>query len=163
MTTDGTGVPRLESYWRRLGSPRCWATRCWRRSGSTRQTWSGQARFYTQTLGLRFIGEPGHVTHLDAGNIRLSLHPWPDEPREPVGSFLVFVVEDVEAGAAELRRRGVDVRGEIQEAPFGRIVEFRDPDGHELYLFELPRPDMPEFEQVAPIVEHYGRLRARLQ
>jgi predicted enzyme related to lactoylglutathione lyase len=121
------------------------------------------ARFYTETLGLRFIGEPGHVTHLDAGNIRLSLHPWPDGPREPVGSFFVFVVEDVEAGAAELRRRGVDVRGEIQEAPFGRIVEFRDPDGHELYLFELPRPDSPEFEHVAPIVEQYGRLRARLQ
>jgi predicted enzyme related to lactoylglutathione lyase len=121
------------------------------------------ARFYTETLGLRCIGEPGHVTHLDAGNIRLSLHPWPDLPREPAGSFLVFVVDDVEADAAELRRRGVDVRGEIQEAPFGRIVEFRDPDGHELYLFELPGSDTPEYEHVAPIAQHYGRLRARLQ
>jgi predicted enzyme related to lactoylglutathione lyase len=87
----------------------------------------------------------------------------PDEPREPVGSFLVFVVEDVEAGAAELRRRAVEVPGEIQEAPFGRIVELRDPHGHELYLFELPQPETPGHEHIAPIVEHHARLRARLQ
>lgn len=122
------------------------------------------ARFYSETLGLRPLGEPGHVAHFDAGNVRLSLHPRPDaSSREPEGSFLVFIVDDADVGIEELRRRGVDVRGEVQEEPFGRIVEFRDPDRHELYLFELPEESTRVYENVLPIIEHYRRLRTRLK
>lgn len=54
----------------------------------------------------------------------------------PAGSLTGLVIEtdDLEADAARLAERGVAIEGGIQEAPWGRYVQFHDPDGNGLIL-----------------------------
>ena len=51
---------------------------------------------------------------------------------------LQLVVADADAARAELRGRGVDVT-EVQDLPWGRFVQFADPDGNTWSLQELPQ------------------------
>jgi catechol 2,3-dioxygenase-like lactoylglutathione lyase family enzyme len=55
----------------------------------------------------------------------------------PAGSLtgLVLETDDLEGDAARLAERGVPVEGGgIQEAPWGRYVQLRDPDGNGIIL-----------------------------
>jgi predicted enzyme related to lactoylglutathione lyase len=117
--------------------------------------------FYRDTLGLPPLEEPGHVAHFDAGGVRLSIHP---APGADVGSggFYVFVVADIAGEVETLTARGVEFPRGIREEPFGPIAEFRDPDGHELFLWQLPAEGDAEFEHVRPLVQHYQRVAAAL-
>ena len=88
------------------------------------------------------------------------------EGEPPTGSdcFLVFLAEDnIERTCEELKRRGVNFLGPIQDEPFGRIAEFRDPDNKPLYIWEPPKRGSPKFPGVASLVEHYERVRNRLR
>jgi catechol 2,3-dioxygenase-like lactoylglutathione lyase family enzyme len=115
--------------------------------------------FYRDTLGLEQLADE----HFDAGGIRLSLHPqMGDGDLPPRGSFLVFVVDDVDARYDELRARGVEFAAPPAEEPFGRAVEFRDPDGHVLWLWQLPAEDDPRRAAVEPHARHHSLLIARL-
>ena len=121
---------------------------------------SRAVEFYRDAVGLPLIEENEHVAHFDAGNVRLSIHP----AREPPGSggFYVFVVDDIYATAGELASRGVEFEGAVTEEVYGRVIEFRDPDGHELFLWQLPRPGEPAHDEVGSLADHYTRLRAAL-
>jgi catechol 2,3-dioxygenase-like lactoylglutathione lyase family enzyme len=56
----------------------------------------------------------------------------------PLGSARVqLVVSDVEAARSELAGRGVEV-GEVQHMPWGSFVFFRDPDGNQWAVQQLP-------------------------
>ena len=118
--------------------------------------------FYRDVLELPVVDESHGVGHFDAGNIRLSIHP--ARPGRPVGSggFYVFIVDDIEVEVERLTARGVDFGDGITEEPFGRIAEFRDPDGHELSFWQMPREDEPEYAHVESLAHHYARLRAAL-
>ena len=118
--------------------------------------------FYRDVVGLPVVDESHGVGHFDAVNVRLSIHP--AREGQPVGSggFYVFIVDDIEAEVERLQVRGVEFIGGISEEPFGRITEFRDPDGHELSLWQLPREGDPEYAHVEPLAQHYARLRAVL-
>ena len=50
---------------------------------------------------------------------------------------LQLVVADIEAAAAELSGRGIEV-GEVQDFPWGRFVFFTDPDGNAWSVQEIP-------------------------
>jgi len=54
----------------------------------------------------------------------------------PAGSLTGIVLEtdDLEGDAARLGAHGVPVEGGIQQAPWGRYVQFADPDGNRLIL-----------------------------
>ena len=118
--------------------------------------------FYRDVMGLPVVDDEYGVGHFDAGNVRLSIHP--ARPGQPVGSggFYVFIVDDIEAEVQRLSARGVEFRGGITREPFGRVAEFRDPDGHELSLWQMPREGEPEFAHVEPLARHYARLRTAL-
>ncbi len=61
----------------------------------------------------------------------------------PPGSVkgLQLVVADIEAAHAELAGRGMEV-SDVQDFDWGRFVFFRDPDGNEWAVQQLPpRPD----------------------
>lgn len=119
--------------------------------------------FYRDRLGLRLFDEHGGTAHFDAGGIRLSLHLPEGEHGPPRGSFLVFLIPNgIEAVHSELIRRGVRFEGPLAEAPFGQVASFRDPDGHLLYIWQPPKPDDSRFPMVAPLVEHYQSVSARL-
>jgi predicted enzyme related to lactoylglutathione lyase len=118
--------------------------------------------FYRDVVGLPVVDESYGVGHFDAGNVRLSIHP--ARPGQPIGSggFHVFVVDDIEREVERLSARGVEFVGGISEEVFGRIAEFRDPEGHELSLWQIPREGEPHYEHIAPLARHYARLRAAL-
>ena len=50
---------------------------------------------------------------------------------------LQVVVDDADAARAFLVERGVDA-GEVQDLPWGRFTGFRDPDGNEWAVQQLP-------------------------
>jgi predicted enzyme related to lactoylglutathione lyase len=57
-------------------------------------------------------------------------------PSMPAGSLngLVLETDSLEEDVAGLRSRGVDIPGGIEDAPWGRYVQFADPDGNGLIL-----------------------------
>ncbi len=57
-------------------------------------------------------------------------------PSMPPGSLtgLVLETDDLEGDVARLRDRGVSFEGEIREAPWGRSIVLRDPDGNGIVL-----------------------------
>jgi catechol 2,3-dioxygenase-like lactoylglutathione lyase family enzyme len=117
------------------------------------------ARFYRDAVGLRHIGGESHAEHFDCRNIRLSLHLGEPAP----SGFLVFVVEDARAEYEAMRSRGVRFDSEPHREEFGGLVaDFRDPDGHHLFIWQLPGPDDPAYESERPLVEHYRTLAAAL-
>lgn len=54
----------------------------------------------------------------------------------PAGSLRVLVLEtdELDADVATLIQRGVSVPGGIEEQPWGRFVQFADPDGNGIVL-----------------------------
>ena len=59
-----------------------------------------------------------------------------DRPAGSVGG-LQLVVDDVAAAREHLLSRGVET-GEIQHLPWGSFIGFRDPDGNEWAVQQLP-------------------------
>jgi predicted enzyme related to lactoylglutathione lyase len=118
--------------------------------------------FYRDAVGLPVLEEGDEVGHFDAGNIRLSIHSSRGDGPVGSGAFYVFIVDDIDAAVEDLSSRGVRFDGGITQEEFGRIAGFEDPDGHELYLWQIPREGEPELEEVRPLVRHYAHLRAAL-
>jgi hypothetical protein len=48
--------------------------------------------------------------------------------------------------AARLGERGVRIKGSIVQDTPGQFVHFEDPDGNEIYLWEVNREVVPESE-----------------
>jgi lactoylglutathione lyase len=93
--------------------------------------------FYTRTLGLPVMyakDEPGsRLTCCDFGGAYLMIEaggPVPAECKtvEQNPTKLRFNVADVEAAAAELRRKGVALT--VESHAWGTIANFTDPDGN---------------------------------
>jgi hypothetical protein len=77
------------------------------------------------------------------------------------GFFLVFVV-DIDARYDELNARGIKFVAPPGEETFGRAAEFRDPEGHPLWLWQLRAVDDPRRAHVEPHSRHHAKLVARL-
>ncbi|MEO8423591.1 MAG: VOC family protein [Actinomycetota bacterium] len=93
--------------------------------------------FYRDVLEL----EPGHRSgdewaQLGAGSFQVGLHGAGSGPVRP-GGTLAFTVADLDAAKAKLASRGVAIGHEGGGEGLGpRFVEFNDPDGNVLALFE---------------------------
>ncbi|HEY6900766.1 MAG TPA: VOC family protein [Puia sp.] len=106
--------------------------------------------FYTEVLGFTIIQETYRAERrsykLDLaidGHYQIELFSFPDYRER--GSYpeakglrhLAFLVGDVEAAAAELRSKGVDVEAvRIDELTQKKFVFFTDPNGQPLELYE---------------------------
>jgi catechol 2,3-dioxygenase-like lactoylglutathione lyase family enzyme len=97
--------------------------------------------FYVDVLGFELVREeamgPGMrwVQVAPPGaQTALTLVTWFESM--PAGSLtgLVLETDDLEGDAARLAEHGVTTEGGMQEAPWGRYVQFRDPDGNGLIL-----------------------------
>ncbi len=108
---------------------------------------AGRARrFYEDKLGLKLIRETEGEVVLAAGDTVLYLYVRPPAPSEH--TLASFIVDDVAAEMAKLRRVGVQfeeydlpglkTEGGIAEWTDGRSAWFRDPDGNVLALSEVP-------------------------
>jgi predicted enzyme related to lactoylglutathione lyase len=101
--------------------------------------------FYTERAG--FIADGDHQVDAavrfvqltppgSACSIALTTGVHQMEPGSIVG--LQMVVEDADAAREELLRRGVEV-GEVEEYPWGRFVNFADPDGNRWAVQQIVR------------------------
>ncbi len=93
--------------------------------------------FYSDVLGLELAYRTGDEwAQLGAGPIQLGLHGAGAGPARP-GGTLAFTVTDLDAAKMKLTSDGVEVGHEGGGEGRGpRFVEFTDPDGNVLALFE---------------------------
>lgn len=93
--------------------------------------------FYRDVLDLELRHRSGEEwAQLGAGSIQLGLHGAGSGPVR-TGGTLAFTVTDLDAAKLRLVARGVDVGHEGGGDGLGpRFVEFNDPDGNVLALFE---------------------------
>jgi catechol 2,3-dioxygenase-like lactoylglutathione lyase family enzyme len=107
------------------------------------------ARFYSEALRLRLLEEPDELSavfRLDDGGVLLVFDPGrASAPSRPVPSHgatgpghVAFAAEagSLEAFAAELRGRGVEIEREITWDEGGRSLYVRDPAGNSVELIE---------------------------
>jgi catechol 2,3-dioxygenase-like lactoylglutathione lyase family enzyme len=94
---------------------------------------------YRDVLGIPLQGD-GDWQEASLGGTRFALH----RTRDGVGSLssgtihVNLEVADVDAAADRLRGAGVELR-ETMRDEWGSALEFVDPDGYRLYLFQPPR------------------------
>ncbi|HEX3810967.1 MAG TPA: VOC family protein [Rhizomicrobium sp.] len=98
--------------------------------------------FYRDTLGLPLLFEAGNMLFFDAGGTRLTvgLNEKPDAPIG--GTYIYFDAPDVEALAAALKAKGVELIGSIEVLQRTATHElklqfFKDPDGNEIGLMGM--------------------------
>jgi catechol 2,3-dioxygenase-like lactoylglutathione lyase family enzyme len=93
--------------------------------------------FYRDVLELELDYRSGDEwAQLAAGPIRLGLHGTAHSPGRP-GGTIAFTVTDLDASRIKLTERGVAIGHEGGGEGRGpRFVEFADPDGNVLALFE---------------------------
>jgi catechol 2,3-dioxygenase-like lactoylglutathione lyase family enzyme len=97
--------------------------------------------FYRDVLGLTLASRSGDAwAQFGAGSIQLGLHG-SGSGGTRAGGTLAFTVSDLDARKADLASKGVTVGHEGGGDGRGpRFVEFTDPDGNVLALFEYEEP-----------------------
>ena len=106
--------------------------------------------FYTQRLGFNL----DHQTlpafgQVSIGNLKLILsgpgasgsRPMADGRQQEPGGWnrIVLQVEDLPARIADLKKKGVNFRNEMETGPGGKQIQVEDPDGNPIELFEPSR------------------------
>lgn len=97
-------------------------------------------RFYTETLGLKLKYRAGSEwAEIEAPGVAIGLHP--AGGYAPVGGgggmSLGLMVADIEEAIRTLTARGVDFPNGWQPSGNLRLANFADPDGTQLYLFQM--------------------------
>lgn len=102
-------------------------------------------RFYSQTLGLTFEIEDFEGGYLQArlpGDVEFVFLSG-DAPKGATPQVVFGLAQGgIDAAVTSLAARGVELVTPVTEAPGGWSVEFKDPDGHLLSLYQdgaLPR------------------------
>lgn len=98
------------------------------------------ARYYEETLGFRPISGTAPGPTFDAGHVLLTLVRASDHRIELArphddSTDVVFLVDDIAATAAAVERRGVTFERQ-RTYEIGTVMDFYDPDGHRLMLYE---------------------------
>jgi predicted enzyme related to lactoylglutathione lyase len=96
--------------------------------------------FYVDTLGLDLLADApmpdGRWVQVapKGAATSITLVNWFETM--PPGSLkgLVLESDDIDRDAAALAARGVEIDGGVQQAPWGRYVIFKDPDGNGIVL-----------------------------
>ena len=101
-------------------------------------------RFYTEVLGLKLASRYGdHWATAEAGNgFTIGLHP--PSPKYPApgtkGSMMVGleIEEPLEGVVKTLGEKGVRTQA-IEQGEGGKFLHLEDPDGNEIYLWEMQK------------------------
>jgi predicted enzyme related to lactoylglutathione lyase len=100
-------------------------------------------RFYTDVLGLKLTNRFGdHWATVEAGRgLTIGLHP--ASPQYPApgtkgGIMLGLEIDEpIDRAIARLTERGVRMTGPVIRSEPGSFVHFQDPDGNEIYFWEV--------------------------
>ena len=97
--------------------------------------------FYGETLGLTPAAEwPPYWYEFDAGSSTVALaKPPSEEPQPPYtgnGVSFAIAVSDARAAMEELKRKGVDVRKDVEEGEVCSMGLIADPDGNLIWIHQ---------------------------
>ncbi len=108
--------------------------------------------FYTHVLGLKLTNRFGDQwATVEAGKgLTIGLHPASSKypaPGTKGGMMLGLEIDEpVDGVVARLSEKGVSIKGSVMRDESGNFAHLEDPDGNELYLWEVNRQPMPETE-----------------
>ena len=122
-------------------------------------------RFYTEVLGLKLTNRFGdHWATVEAGKgLTIGLHP--ASPKYPApgtkGAIMLGleIDEAIDLVVARLSEKGVQLKGSIVRDEAGKFAHLEDPDGNDMYLWEVNREAVPETELAYTGTEERGSLR----
>jgi predicted enzyme related to lactoylglutathione lyase len=67
----------------------------------------------------------------------MGVHPTEESDGAPSGTHAIsFYCDDIEATVRELKARGVEFTGEIEDRGYGLVTHFKVPGGFELQLYQ---------------------------
>jgi glyoxylase I family protein len=103
--------------------------------------------FYTQVLGFNLDNQKlpafgqvsiGHLKLILSGPGASGSRPTPAGRQQEPGGWnrIVLQVEELPGRIAELKKKGVTFRNEMEVGPGGRQIQLEDPDGNPIELFE---------------------------
>lgn len=97
--------------------------------------------FYEGTLGLDRVDVQSEWAQLKTDGLNIGLNARKEEePGGDGGAILAFSPEgELEAAVEEMKGQGVEFVDGISEHPWGRIANFKDPDGNNLQLYAPPK------------------------
>jgi predicted enzyme related to lactoylglutathione lyase len=109
-------------------------------------------QFYTEVLGLKLSNRFGNDwATVEAGKgLTIGLHP--ASPKYPApgtkGAIVIGleVDEPIQAVVGRLGEKGVRIKGSIVQSEPGHFAHLEDPDGNDIYLWEVSREVVPETE-----------------
>ena len=107
-------------------------------------------QFYTEVLGLKLTNRFGdNWATIDAGKgLTIGLHP--ASPKYPApgtkgGIMLGMEIEGtIEKAVASLVKKGVLFKDSVVKSEAGNFVHLEDPDGNDIYLWEVNPVTVPE-------------------
>jgi predicted enzyme related to lactoylglutathione lyase len=111
-------------------------------------------QFYSGVLGLKLTNRFGdNWATVEAGKgLTIGLHP--ASPKYPApgtkGAMMLGleIDEPIDSVVSRLSASGVRIKGSIERDVSGNFAHFQDPDGNELYLWEVNQDAVPETELV---------------
>jgi predicted enzyme related to lactoylglutathione lyase len=109
-------------------------------------------RFYTEVMGFKLTNRFGNNwATVEAGKgLTIGLHPAsPDYPAPGTRGGMVLgleIDEPIEGVVARLSEKGVRFKGSIIRGEAGNFSHLQDPDGNEMYLWEVSPAIVSETE-----------------
>jgi len=109
-------------------------------------------RFYTEVLGLRLSNRFGDSwATVEAGKgLTIGLHPastkYPAPGTKGAMMLGLEIDEAIDRVVARLSQKGVRMKGSVTRDESGNFAHLEDPDGTEIYLWEVNRQAVPESE-----------------
>ena len=109
-------------------------------------------QFYTEVLGMKLTNRFGdHWATVDAGKgLTIGLHPasakYPAPGTKGAMMLGLEIDEPIETVVSRLSDKGVRFTGSIVQEMSGKFIHCEDPDGNEIYFWELARWGQPESE-----------------
>ena len=109
-------------------------------------------QFYTETLGLKLTNRFGNdwVTVEAGKGLTIGLHP--SSPKYPApgtkGATMIGleIDEPIDGVVARLSKKGVQLKSSIVRSESGNFAHLEDPDGNEIFLWEVNRDAVPASE-----------------
>jgi len=108
--------------------------------------------FYTKSLGMKLTNRFGdHWATVEAGKgLTIGLHP--ASPKYPApgtkgGMMLGLEIDEpIDRVVSRLSEKGVQMKGSVVREEAGNFVHLEDPDGNEIYLWEVAPKLVPQTE-----------------
>jgi glyoxylase I family protein len=81
----------------------------------------------------------GHLKLILSGPGASGSRSMPDGRQQEPGGRIVLQVDDLPAHIADLNKKGVRFRNEMEVGPGGKQIQVEDPDGNPIELFEAAK------------------------